>query len=296
MVNRRIRVSIVLSVVLLFAAGCDMSLTGESVQPKTLKALIVNGQNNHNWRASSPILKEYLEQTGIFEVDQATSPPKKSSEADMAGYKPNFGAYDVLVLDYNGQSWPEQTQKDFVEYVKSGGGVVVYHAADNAFPDWKEYNEIIGLGGWKNRNEKDGPYVRWRDGRIVRDMSPGRGGGHGQQHEFEIVRRGKEHPITRDLPDKWISCKDELYGLLRGPAKNLAVLATAYSDPGTGGSGEHEPVLFTVKYGKGRVFHTVLGHCKNPQSPGVLCASFMVTFQRGAEWAASGKVTQKTGL
>ena len=136
-----------LVVVLCFSLGCESSLTTKS-QKRPLKALIVNGQNNHNWKASSPILKEILEQTGIFKVDLSTSPPKNSSEVEMEKFRPNFAAYDVVVLDYNGQSWSEQTKKDFVNYVRSGGGVVVYHAADNAFPHWPEYNQIIGLGGW----------------------------------------------------------------------------------------------------------------------------------------------------
>jgi len=88
--------------------------------------------------------------------------------------------------------------------------------------------------------------------------------------------------------------KDELYSLLRGPAKNLHILATAYSDPKQSGTGRNEPVLFTVKYGKGRIFHTVLGHTGGETPPPAMeCVGFIVTFQRGAEWAAIGEVTQK---
>ena len=74
---------------------------------------------------------------------------------------------------------------------------------------------------------------------------------------------------------------------LRGPAKNLTVLATAYSDTKTGGSGVSEPMLFTIAYGKGRIFHTVLGH----DLPALRCAGFQTTLERGAEWAATGKVS-----
>jgi type 1 glutamine amidotransferase len=241
-----------------------------------LKALIVNGQMNraHDWKVSSPILKRILEQTGLFKVDFATSPPKGG---DMENFKPNFAAYDVVVLDYDGQYWSKQTQKAFVEYVKSGGGVITYHSANNAFPKWKEFNEIIGLGGWGGRNEKSGPYVYWKDGKVVHDMSPGRGGAHGPQRAFQVVIR-KEHPITAGLPEKWMHVKDELYNRLRGPAKNLTVLATAYDDPQQKGTGRDEPILFTIEYGKGRVFHTVLGH----DAPHMECVGFIVTFQRGA--------------
>jgi HEAT repeat protein/type 1 glutamine amidotransferase len=274
----------------------SFALVGETLaqQPSTvsLKALIVNGQNNHNWKKSSPVLKRILEQTDLFTVDVATSPPKGG---DMHTFDPNFAGYDVVVLDYTGDPWPEDIKTAFVKYVASGGGVVVYHAASNAFPEWKEFNEITGLGGWGGRNEKDGPYIYWQDGKIVRDTSPGGGGEHGRQHEFQIVTRDEKHHITKGLPEKWMHAKDELYAKLRGPARRLTVLATAYSTPEQGGTGRHEPVLFTIKYLSGRIFHTALGHVGggDASKPAIECVGFIVTFQRGAEWAATGRVTQK---
>ena len=145
-----------------------------------LQALIVDGQNNHNWKGTTPILKTYLEETGLFEVEVATT------GKDTSKFQPAFSKYNVIVLNYNGADWPEKTQQDFVEYVNGGGGVVVFHAANNSFPKWKEYNEIIGVGGWGGRNEKDGPYLRYRDGSVVRDTTPGRGGSHGKQHEYVV--------------------------------------------------------------------------------------------------------------
>ena len=249
------------------------------------KALLVDGQNGHDWKSTSPVLKKFLEETELFTVDVATSPAKGQ---DMSGFAPKFADYDVVVLNYQGDMWPEQTQQAFVDYVRNGGGVVVYHFACAAFPSWKEYNEIIGLGGWGRRNEKDGPYIRWRDGQIVRDDSPGRGGGHGPSQPFQLVIRNADHPITKGLPEKFMHVSDELYGWLRGPAKNLTVLATAFAPADKGGSDEHEPLLFTVSYGKGRVFQNALGHT----SKELASVAFIVPFQRGAEWAASGKVTQ----
>ena len=287
--NRWVKLSITSLVIVLWSVLMGKS---GSVDAATLKALIVNGQNNHCWQTSSPILKQILEQTYLFKVDVATSPPKGSS---MEGFKPDFAGYDVVVLDYNGDLWPEQTRRAFVDYVRSGGGVVVYHAADNSFPEWKEYNKIIGLGGWRGRDEKSGPYVRWRNGKVMRDMSPGRGGSHGPRHAFQVIIRNKEHPITAGLPIKWMHAEDELYSQLRGPAENLTVLATAYADPKQKGTGEHELILFSINYGEGRVFHTVLGHVGRGDTPlpAMECAGFITTFQRGAEWAATGKVTQK---
>lgn len=277
----------------LFTAGLLAAASGWA-QP--YKALIVDGQNGHDWKSTTPVLKKLLEETGLFTVDVATTPPKnvvpkgeKPKPADMSGFKPDFSKYQVVVTNYQGDSWSEETKKAFVDYVKNGGGVVVYHFACAAFPDWPEYNEIIGLGGWGGRNEKWGPYVRWRDGKIVRDDSPGKGGAHGPSQPFQVVVREPNHPITQGLPSAFMHVSDELYGWLRGPAKNLTVLATAFAPKDKGGADEHEPVLFTVQYGKGRIFTNALGH--TPKE--LASVAFIATFQRGAEWAATGKVTQK---
>ena len=251
-----------------------------------IKALIVDGQNNHNWVETTPVLKRLLEETKLFTVDVATSPAKGE---DMSDFKPKFADYDVVVSNYTGDSWPEETNQALVDYMNAGGGLVIFHAANNAFPKWKEYNEMIAIGGWGGRNEKSGPYLVWRDGKVVRDPKPGKGGGHGPQHEFQITVREPNHPITRGLPPVFMHNADELYSWLRGPAKNVTLLATAYSDPSKEmrGSGEHEPMLLTIDYGKGRVFHTAIGHAAKQ------CASvaFITTFLRGTEWAATGKVT-----
>jgi type 1 glutamine amidotransferase len=148
---------------------------------------------------------------------------------------------------------------------------------------------LIGLGGWMGRNEKSGPYIRFKDGRFVKEQTPGAAGHHGKQHEFKVINRDMSHPITKGLPQIWMHAKDELYDRLRGPAENMTVLATAFSDPETGGSGENEPILMVLQYGRGRVFHTVLGD--NPEA--MKCVGFIVTLQRGTEWAATGKVSQK---
>jgi type 1 glutamine amidotransferase len=284
-----------------------------------IKVLIVDGQNNHNWRATTPILQKILEDARIFSAEIATAPerprgpqkPKAGASPDsvkkyeedlarfkpieaeyrrkFAGFRPKFEDYQVVVSNYNGELWPEETRSAFAAFVSRGGGFVAVHAADNAFPEWPEYNAMIGVGGWGGRNEKSGPYVRFREGRIVLDTIRGNGGSHGRQHEFPVEIRQKEHPIVAGLPEKWMHATDELYDRLRGPAKNLTVLATAYADPKTGGSGENEPMLMVIDHGKGRVFHTTLGHAEVAMK----CVGFRVTFARGVEWAATGKVTQE---
>ena len=260
-------------------------LLSPPTQAAQYKALLIDGQNNHNWQETTPHIKKALESTGLFTVDIATSP---ATGEDLSGFKPDFAAYDVVVSNYNGEPWSLETKSAFEAYVRNGGGFVSLHAANNAFPEWKDYNRIIALGGWGGRDENWGPYVRFRNGETIQDATAGLGGGHGARHEFAIVIRDTSHPITQGLPKKWMHAQDELYDRLRGPAEHLTVLATAYSDPATRGTGEHEPILMTIQYGEGRVFHTTLGH----DAVAMQCAGFITTLQRGAEWAASGQVTQ----
>jgi type 1 glutamine amidotransferase len=251
-----------------------------------LKVLILDGQNNHrNWPDTTRMMKKYLEETKRFTVEVATTKPAGTDES----YKPDFAKYAVVVSNYNGAPWPEATRQAFVDYVKGGGGFVVVHAANNAFGDWREYNEMIGLGGWGGRNEKSGPYVYLdAEGKLVRDEAKGSGGHHGPQHPFQVIVRDGEHPITKGMPKEWMHVNDELYDLLRGPGDNMHILATAYADKAKGGSGRHEPMIFTIDYGKGRVFHTPMGHGNDSQE----CVGFITTLVRGTEWAATGKVTQ----
>ena len=90
---------------------------------------------------------------------------------------------------------------------------------------------MIGIGGWGGRTEAHGPYLRLRDGKWVRDTTPGKGGSHGDRHEYRVQIRNPDHPITRGLPAIWLHSEDELYDRLRGPAENVTVLASAYLRP-----------------------------------------------------------------
>jgi type 1 glutamine amidotransferase len=263
---------------------------GANVHAAALRALIIDGQNNHDFKSTTPHLKKVLEETGLFTVDIATTPAKGG---DMSAFKPKFDDYRVLISNYSGQPWPEETQAAFVAFVRNGGGFVSVHAADNSFPKWPEYNEMIAIGGWEGRNEKSGPYLRLRDGKWTHDSTPGTGGHHGQQHAFLMDTRVPQHPIMAGLPAQWMHSKDELYDRLRGPAQNVTVLASAMSTKESGGSGEHEPLLMVIPFGQGRVFHTALGHNNGKDLLAQKCVGFITTLQRGTEWAATGKVTQK---
>ena len=269
-------------------------LMGNTVQaknPKKLKALVVSGQNNHNWQVSHQVLKLILDNSELFETDIVLTAP---AGGDMSNFRPKFERYDVVVLDYNGDRWPAETDKAFLKYVQRGGGVVIYHASDNAFAGWEEFNRIIALGGWEGRTEKSGPYYYLKDGKLVLDHTPGPGGSHGQQREYPMHVRNTKHPIVKGLPDNWMHGRDEMYDRMRGPANIKDLLYTGWADAATGGSGREEPLVFTVDYGKARIFHLMLGHCgpTAEDNPAMQCVGFQTLLLRGAEWAATGKVKQ----
>jgi type 1 glutamine amidotransferase len=250
-----------------------------------LKVLIIDGQNNHDWRSATPVLKELLEVSRRFTVEVSTSPDKNADASAWDAWRPAFSDYDAVLSNYNGQSWPEPVKEAFEAYVRDGGGLVIIHAANNAFGKWEAYNRMIAIGGWGGRNEKSGPYLYYDPdrGKVVRDNSPGRGGSHGAQHEFIVEIRDPDHPVTRGMPSAWKHTKDELYDSLRGPAENVKVLATAYSPK----SKRHEPMMLAVTFGRGRVFHTPMGHADYSMR----CQGFYDTVQRGTEWAATGAVS-----
>jgi hypothetical protein len=193
---------------------------GPSVAQARIKVMILTGQCNqyHNWALSSAAVRSMLDQTGKFDVTVVTSPAKGQ---DMSAFKPTFAGYGAVVMDYEGDDWPEPTRQAFVEYVRGGGGLVLLHAADNSFPKWPEFLEMSGVGGWEGRDESWGPKVRWRDGKIILDTTTPGNAMHPAKHDFLVVSRAPEHPIMKGLPAEWLHASDELYSQLRGPAKNL---------------------------------------------------------------------------
>jgi type 1 glutamine amidotransferase len=256
-----------------------------------IKVMILDGESAasyHKWKVATPALKKQLDETGLFDVDVVTAPP---ADGDFSGFKPEWKKYQVIVLNYDAPAdrWSAELKTSFEEYMRNGGGLVTVHASDNAFNGWTAFNEMIGVGGWRGRNEASGPHWYYKDNKLVSDTSAGRAGSHGLRIPFKVTVRDAKHPIMRGLPPIWMHQGDELYANLRGPGKNMTVLATGYSDAANHGTGFDEPQLMVIHFGKGRIFHTTFGHDADALSS----VDGVVTFQRGVEWAATGKVTQK---
>jgi type 1 glutamine amidotransferase len=255
-----------------------------------VRVLIIDGQNNHNWRAMTPPMKSDLERSGRFSVDVATTPAPKVPRSEWDVFRPDFSKYDVVLSNYNGEPWPAEVRKALEDYVAGGGGLAIIHAANNAFQDWPAYNEMIGLG-WRDPSFGDRLTID-ETGAVNRTTKgQGPGSGHGPPHAFKIVIRNSEHPITRGMPAQWLHAKDELYHGQRGPAQHMEILASAYSARDQGGTGTNEPIIWVVPFGKGRVFTTVMGHAMGDDTTAIRCIGFRTVMLRGTEWAATGHVT-----
>jgi len=270
---------------------------GSSKSPQgKIRVLIVDGFSNHDWQRTTLLLRGILESAGEFDVQVSTAPQETGSAA-WAAWRPHFADFDVVIQTCNENAangllqgvkvkpnWPEAVKKDFADYVRKGGGVYVFHAGENAFVGWKEYEQMVGLS-WRDADY--GTAIRLNDtGELVRiPPGDGRGTGHGQRGNVLVTRLGDD-PIHAGLPRSWLSPEMEVYYYARGPAEGIKVLAYARdSDPKLG---LLWPVEWTTTYGKGRVYISTYGHLwpGDVEAPGLQDAAVQTIVPRALEWLA----------
>lgn len=288
----RVKFLIILSWVLFsgFLSASPAAPPAESqASDEKIRVLIVDGFSNHDWKKTTTLLRGFIEADGRFTVATSTSPPKKDAPG-WGQWRPAFSDYDVVIQNCNdiggGPSWPRAVEEDLEDFVRSGGGLFAFHSANNAFPKWKEYNSMIGLG-WRPKGF--GPAITISDGgEVIRvPAGEGRGTSHGKRVDARVTRLG-EHPIHQGLPKQWTAADIEVYSYARGPAENLTVLSYARDAK----TELNFPVEWVVTYGKGRVYNSTLGHVwkDSPAAPpSVRCVAFQTLLIRALEWLATGK-------
>jgi uncharacterized protein len=249
---------------------------------RKLTSVIVDGLNNHDWAAATAAIRAILEGSGRFTVDVCSYPKL-----------PEFDHYDVVIDNFNGghletgTEWPPEAEAALETYVRGGGGLVIFHAANNAFLKWPEFNRMIGLG-WRDPSFGSGIAIGPNGQTLTVRKGDGLPPGHGPRHDFEMFVRDPDHPITRGLPPHWLHPSEQLTHGQHGPAEGLTILTYAFSEV----SRQGEPMDWVRDYGKGRVYTTMLGHTwKNEPNPNLDDVVFQALLARGVEWAASGKVT-----
>jgi type 1 glutamine amidotransferase len=266
-----------------------------------IRVLIVDGFSNHDWQRNTQLLRGILAEAHEFTVEVSTAPQETGSAAWKA-WRPRFSAYDVVIQTCNDNGgngllqglkqkpeWPEAVKKEFAEYVRKGGGVYIYHSAENAFVGWKEYEQMVGLS-WRNADY--GTAIRVDDnGALVRiPAGEGRGTGHGLRADVLVTRLGDD-PIHAGMPRAWLSTDMEVYYYARGPAERVQVLT--YGRDTNPKLGLLWPLEWTTTYGKGRVYISTYGHVwpNEAPTPGLQDAAVLTIIPRALEWLAKRPVT-----
>src|SRR5215471_8161150 len=177
MKNNIFRTLIVLGVAALFLTGSGAATP--------IRIMLLDGESGgpyHKWQIVTAVLRKELQETGLFQVEVVTAPP---AGGDFSAFKPDFAKYQAVVFNYDAPDdrWPAELKASFEKYMQGGGGLVVVHAADNAFPRWQAFNEMIGVGGWRDRTEQAGPRWYFNDDKLVSENTPGRAGSHGRRSE-----------------------------------------------------------------------------------------------------------------
>ncbi|MEM8485666.1 MAG: ThuA domain-containing protein [Bacteroidota bacterium] len=287
--------SILLMLVVLLAAACQTA-TGDSNAPAVKEAnkqvLLLSGQNNHDWKETHIFLQEIIGESEHFDLTVTLTPEKGADAAAWDAWQPAFADYDAVVFDYNGEMWPEVHRQAFESYISGGGTAYMVHASNNPFPGWTAYEEMVGIL-WRGKDTGTRIYMNDEDALVDHPPGADLGAGHGKVHDWQIQVRNTSHPIMKDIPPVWLHAHDELYHGQRGPAANMKILATAYSDPEFGGSGQHELMMWWIPYGDGKVLTFLAGHHwpKQDNINAFMCIGFRTMINRGLEWLTTGDVT-----
>ncbi|MGJ8642036.1 MAG: ThuA domain-containing protein [Luteolibacter sp.] len=256
-----------------------------AVKAEPIRVLILDGFNNHDWRLTTKQIRSFVEPTGLFEVSVSTAPETAKAEG-WDEWRPDFSKCDVVIQNCNNikckTTWPEEVKADFEKFVADGGGVLMWHSANNSFADWDEYSKMLGIGyrkkeaGWAIRVEDDGSLVK---------IPPGEGlnTAHGKRVDT-LVRRPGDHPIHEGFPREWMTEDTEVYFYPRGPAENIEILSFGY-DPKTK---MNWPLEWVVAYGKGRVYSSSFGHSwQGEESPERMrCVGMRTVAIRALQWLA----------
>jgi type 1 glutamine amidotransferase len=259
---------------------------------KPMKALVVDGFSNHDWRQTTLVVKRLLEESGLFQVDVATVPVEDSMA--FKTWLPHFKKYAVVVQNTNNIQnarlrWPRAAERALEQYVASGGGLLALHSANNAFSQWPEYNKMIGIG-WRPKGMGTALEIDSVTKAIIR-YAPDEGSGTNHGNRFDaVIHILNRHPINTGYPDKWKTANTEVYNFPRGAAQNITVLSYAFDSSATR---RLWPMEWVESYGKGRVYSSSMGHLWQGETypPAYRCIGFQTTLVRAAEWLATGKVT-----
>lgn len=269
---------------------CSYTASAQSHSDK-LNVLIVDGFSNHDWMQTSLVVKTILEGSNLFRVDISTA-PSEPGDVNWKNWRPKFEEYDVVIQNTNNIHnknirWPKEVETDLEEYLQKGGGLFILHSANNAFPEWEEYNLMIGLG-WRSKDEGIALQVN-NDKKIIKiPAGEGKSTYHGPRND-EIIYILNNHPINKGFPNEWKTPDMELYKFARGPAKNLTILSYAKDDE----TNINWPVEWVISYGKGRVYNSSMGHLWKGDSYPISyrCVGFQTTLIRATEWLATGKTS-----
>lgn len=257
-----------------------------------LKILLITGKVTfeHNYRMINEMLRTLLESTGRFEVH--------ITEEFHGATDRTLKDYDAVLINYDGKHYVTDTtdifdpsaMKALLDFVDSGKGAVFFHSSlwmDEIWPD--AYRQLAG------------GYLSMKDGSRKNPKS-----------DAIVYTKATGHPITQGAAKAWMAVEDDFFaGVFWHPKAEIEVLATVpesiddyvnvpgfadrYQPANKDASsltdlpamGADIPVMWTNRYGGGRVFCSTLGHSDGT----IKRVNFLTMFVRGVEWAATGAVT-----